>query len=291
MLTITSHGLPDVDAVVSAYLLHLKFGYPIVFPEHPNHEAKTIAQLYSIPYSVKDDCTDDLILVDTNYSPFSGKVIARYDHHNCGDVESCDESSPSTAYLIYKSLSLPNEPPISDLVILSILSDTHRFKDVRNSDVFADVSEMLETSSRSYNEILSLLSHSLSYSERLVLARSFRSYDLFKDSSRRLIVIISDAQSFQSKVALHLVEGLEADLGIAYSIVDEELRVSARASPRFPVPMDELMRELANRLNGRGGGHPYAGATNLPKSSLKNLVPVILDVLSEKGLKLVKDLP
>ncbi len=291
MVVITTHGLADVDALASAGLLHLKYGHPIVLSEHPNHEAKSVAKAYNIPYSVKPSINDEVILVDTSYNPFNTPIVKGYDHHNCTKNPHiiCDPNAPSTGYLLFREESLPLQPPYTDLIVLSILSDSHRFKSITDPSLFKDLSILLENSSKSYQELLSLIDESLSYSERLVLSRSFSNYSLYKEPSKQLIFIFSDCQSFQSKVSLHLVEGLGADLGIAYAEVDGELRVAGRASPQFPLDLGDLFNSIAKDLGGRGGGHPKAAAMNLPLSTKSLLETTILKHLNSKNLNFILD--
>ena len=291
MVVITTHGLADIDALASAALLHFKYGHPIILSEHPNHEAKSLAKIYNIPYSVESSISDEVILVDTSHNPFNTPVVKGYDHHNCTNNPNiiCDPKAPSTGYLLFREENLPLQPPYTDLIILSILSDTHRFKSLNDPSIFKDLALLLEHASKTYQELLSLIDQSLSYSERLVLSRSFSNYSIYKEPTKKLIFLFSDCQSYQSKVSLHLVEGLGADLGIAYAEVDEELRVAGRASPVFPVDLGLLFESIARELSGRGGGHPKAASMNLPLSSITSLEKTMLKHLNSKGLNFVLD--
>ena len=294
--TISSHMLADVDGVCSAFLLKSLFpSARIIFFDNPSKEARAVCGAYNLEYetsllidpskTVLLDVDDPALIPPTHHKEF----LALIDHHHVQGLKSehrlSDPSAPSTTHLIYmmmKAVGIKPSKKQAELILLGILADTNRFKSVENSQTFYDVGELFSICGKSYDSILSLISDThMSTSERLVFARSFRNFRLLRSPKDDYLFIITDCEAFQSLVADRLIECMEVDFGLAYAPAENEIRISLRSSPRFPLHLGTFASILASRLSGSGGGHKHAAGLNIPPIPYKKLEEEALSLLKE----------
>ncbi len=298
-LRVCTHYLADVDAVCSSFLLRTIFpGYEVVFFDKPTYTARRVLKSYGFEYVVQEaeevNCAE-AVLVDNNDASLipalQGEFLLCIDHHTSSSpVKSkyyaIERNSPSTTHIIYSMMKENGIVPTkiqSELILLGILSDTHMLASVPNRRLFKDLHELFSVEGVSdYDSLASLIRSVLTDSEKIVFARSFNNYAMYKDKSKSLLFIMSDCQSFQSLVATKLIECIGADFSMAYAPYpkSDELRVSLRSSPRVGIHLGKLAMEISVKLGGSGGGHEHAAGMNLPLRTEKNLEQVALSLLS-----------
>ena len=281
-LIISSHYLADIDAVCSAALLSSLFqGSSIRFFDRPSSQARNVCSAYGINYSIfSGDAAlpvEDIVLVDTEdpllIPKHSRPFFAVLDHHEGSKGISslhrlCDPAAASTTQIVYwmmQSAGVSPSPLQAQLILLGMLSDSYRFKSVPHSRLFSDFASLLPICGKGYDQLLSLVEEPpMAHSERIVFARSFKDYRMYKDHKRKLLFILSDCESFQSLVASRLIECLGVDFALTYAHYRNESRISVRSSPRLTMHLGTFMSELGAALGGTGGGHMHAAGANIP---------------------------
>ncbi len=295
-LTVSSHFLADVDGVCSAFLLKSLFpSARIVFFDKPSKEARAVCEAYKLEYettliidpstTVLIDVDDPVLIPSTHHKQF----LAIIDHHHTQHLKSVqrlsDHTAPSTTYILYSMMKFMGIKPSkkqAELILLGIIADTNRFKSVENTAIFSDVADLFEISGKSYDSLLPLLTTTaMSTSERLVFARSFRTFRILRTTKDDFLFIITDCEAFQSLVADRLVECMEVDFGLAYAPAENEMRISLRSSPRLMLHLGTFASTLASRLGGSGGGHKHAAGMNISPTNGKKIEEAAIKLLKE----------
>lgn len=293
--TITSHSLADTDGVCSAALLNSLFPKSkIVFLDSPSSHAKKICEKYNINYKITFDISPkNTVLVDVSdpalLKGVRGKFLAVFDHHTTNVVETeylfVSENSPSTTYLIYnmmKELKIKPNSVQAELILLGLISDTYRFKSVGSEKLFSDVSILLSFTKTDYNDIVSVLDSKMSFSERITFIRSFgKVYSAYREKKTQNLFVVTDTDSFTSLVSTRLVDCLEANVGIAYAIMEGNLVISMRTSSNMEIHCGKFLKELGENYNGEGGGHVHAAGCKLNKKYFSKMESILFKELSK----------
>lgn len=294
--TISSHFLADVDGVCSAFLLKSLFpSARIVFFDRPSKEARAVCDAYNLEYittpiidpasTLLVDVDDPVLIPPAHHKEFLGII----DHHHTQHLKSVrrisDAAAPSTTHIIYLMMKAAGIMPTkrqAELILLGIIADTNRFKSVENPQAFLDVAELFSVCGKSYDSLVSLISVTrMSTSERIVFARSFKNFNLLHSTAGDYLFILTDCEAFQSLVADRLVECMEVDFSLTYAPVGNEMRISMRSSPRFPLHLGMFASTLASRLGGSGGGHRHAAGINTP--------PLLGKRIEDEAIKLLRE--
>ncbi|MEM0438151.1 MAG: DHHA1 domain-containing protein [Candidatus Micrarchaeia archaeon] len=294
--TISTHSLADIDGVCSAFLLsQLVTNAKVVLFDRPNAAARRVCEAYGLKYEVSTDVNpESTVLVDVDdpslLPSVAGTFLGVVDHHasrrRLARISICGPDAPSTTYVIYKNMVAAGMAPTkqqAELILLGIISDTYRFKSQGSPSLFRDVAALLDACGKDYESLLRLTEEvRMSNSEKLVFARSFRDYRLYREPKSGLIFVLSDCEGFQSLVASRIIESLEADFALAYALVEGEVRASLRSSPRFTLHLGQLASAIASEFGGTGGGHLHAAGCNLPAASFRDIEKVCFKLLSKQ---------
>ena len=137
---IVGHENPDLDSVISGYLLEQllkRKGYSVQFiipDKEIDTDTKTLCQKYGIDVTLhqKDWVIDaDYILVDHHERKVPGNIVAIIDHHPTSKIIDCpyliNKHICSTAMLIYELFSDSFLEEEKKLVVLANLVDTVAF--------------------------------------------------------------------------------------------------------------------------------------------------------------------
>lgn len=292
--TISTHSLADIDGVCSAFVLaQLAQSARVVLFDRPNAAARRVCEAYKLKYDVSQSANaESTVLVDVDdpslLPSIPGTFLGVVDHHilrrRMARISICEPGAPSTTYVIYKRMIAAGIAPTkqqAELILLGIISDTYRFKSQGSPSLFKDVAALLEICGKDYESLLRLTEDvRMSNSEKLVFARSFRDYRLYREPKSGLIFVLSDCEGFQSLVASRIIESLEADFALAYALVEGEVRASLRSSPRLALHLGQLASSIASELGGTGGGHLHAAGCNLPAASFRDIEKVCFKLLS-----------
>lgn len=291
---ISSHSIADTDGVCSAALLNLFFPQSeIVFIDSPSSLAKKICNKYNIKYTIsKEIKPSETVLVDVSDSALlknvSDKFFVLIDHHITNVVpfkhKYIKEDFPSTTYVIYhmmKCLNMKPTPIQAELILLGLISDTHRFKSTGSPEIFDDVSTLLKITKNDYREIVSIIDFDMSFSERITFIRSFgKVYSAYREKKTQNLFVITDTDSFTSLVATRLVECLGSNVSVAYAIMDNSVVISMRSSSNMNIHLGQFMKDFGNKYKGEGGGHRHAAGCKLNIKYFDKMEDMIVKELS-----------
>lgn len=290
-IALITHKGADVDAFASAavlyYFLKKQNSVEIIVPEHINQFAKKLAKEFSLHYKINSSLKkfDTIILLELNSWKMLGtmacevqnfqKEIFVIDHHSkTGDrITSTkntfiQEEAVSLTELIFKIFQKQKIPLIKEqysLLAAGLITDSAHFLHA-NAETFSLMSEFLQHSSHSYEELLQLLFVERDISEKIAKLKAARRVRIFKLGE--FIAAISDVGAFEADVAQTLVR-IGADIAFVASEIEKEntVVISSRSSytirnkTGFDLAKD-VMFPLENFFEGEGGGHPGAAAFN-----------------------------
>ncbi|TFF85132.1 hypothetical protein EU523_00415 [Candidatus Heimdallarchaeota archaeon] len=178
--------------------------------------------------------------------------------------DSSSSASELVTRLIYQYDLKPNEKLLTAL-LTGILYDSRRF--YRMDLPLVNVLQKMFDSGVDHNHAVAMLQRPLGFSEKIARV---------KCASRLRIHRFGDWIVVESKIGAH--EGtagrgllsLGADAAIVYSTRKNETRLNARAREEFYQKTNlhfgrDIMKVLAKKYNGDGGGHSTAAALNIPK--------------------------
>ena len=141
-----------------------------------------------------------------------------------------------------------------------IMADTLRFKEV-SSKTFFICSELQKICGLSYGKLLEITEPRLPMSERIGFIKSAKTLEY--DTEEDKIIVIGTAPSFAGNICTILSENI-AD--VAFIAVPREektkIKISARTWLGSGVDLTEIIKVLAEKFGGEGGGHPYAAGIN-----------------------------
>lgn len=289
LVSIISHRLSDVDAYCSSIALS-----EFLKNLNPNLDIEISAfQGYNIPgkkiqeefkhKTVEKPCfnkSDIIFILDTGNASQLGCWVddiknsnsrkVSIDHHpssssmlNIVDDSITFEELSSTSEIIFNLFKHKNLNPsekISQAILLGIQFDTQSLKLAKVSTL-ENIIELVHLGASL--EYLSLIfNQKRDRSEIIARLKSAQRLKLFTDGN--WIIGITTIKSFQSSAAQSIID-LGADIGVALSVINSEIRISFRSTSYFYNTTKihlgkDISSKLASSFNGEGGGHKGAAS-------------------------------
>ncbi len=288
-VVIASHINSDPDALASSLLI----GYlaktwgiePVYCTDSISKISRKIVDSLEIPFVVKGTPEKGLPLVvcDTPSVELLGKcaplvtnspLICVIDHHTPGSLKKYAryyvvEPEPATSVivgdLVYNVISrLPRN--YATLLITGILFDTKRLS-LASPKTFHVLEKLAKDGD--YPLALRLLEEEAPYSERMARLKGASRAEIIDVCG--YILAITWVSAYEASVARALI-GLGADIAIVVGGHKKNVRISLRLSKRAlekGLKGDKILRRVAERIGGVGGGHAAASGYNLLARSSK----------------------
>jgi nanoRNase/pAp phosphatase (c-di-AMP/oligoRNAs hydrolase) len=303
-IIIITHHNADIDAVSSSTALSLGLMQKNIYAEIgvPNSIAKQSRQVlwYSgceVKINPNLENYDVIFVLDTGVPeqllPMKipeGKEIYIVDHHENVKIKGTKEYiSPrrkATCELILKVLKDNNvriNKKIATLLLAGIVSDTNHFK-FADKVTFKLVVELLNYKA-DLGLVYGLVYNPPDFSERLSKLKGYKNLEIYQSSE--YLIAFTEVENHEAAVARGLLS-LGANVSVAFTEKEDELRVSARADigtvrkKRLNLGQD-IFSKLEDIAGGNGGGHDAAGSLNTPnKEKKKEVKEFILDKLKDK---------
>lgn len=311
---ILCHQNADLDCVCSAIALRegLRELNPTIELEIGTAEcyskaAKKVLDAFNIDAFVDPELDSEVLLIlDTSsinllhplgeaIESFKGKILL-IDHHrtdeslkNLAIATLLDDSASSTSELAYgllREMGAGIRGIIAQALMVGIYADTGHLK-YATPRALRIVSDMLENSDLDYDGVLSLLSSTEDFSEKLAHLKAAQRLEIHRVED--YLLVTSEVSSFTSSAANALIN-VGADCVFVGSQKKDETQVSARASASFRrstgIDLGRIMGEIGELINGSGGGHRGAAAAkgrgDLEKV-LNECITLVQDYLRTKG--------
>jgi len=298
---ILTHSIADPDAVCSALSLKYTFNADAMIPDILTSPSKSILSFLNIRKPFKKLNIHDyktIIITDANsYSmlgrcadaikTFKGRIVI-VDHHSTrkDTIKTpymiLDEKAQSTCELLFDLL--PINKKTAALLLFGILFDSAEFKNM-NTKTFAIISKLLEKSGYRWEDIQHIIKETRDFSTRLIKLKAVKTCSAYRIS--QILITTAIVSNFEGMVADAFID-LGADISFVAAQSKSETRISARMHPLIPyLKLSEIMRNVAEKNRGTGGGHRCAAGANLPKL-IKNNVKNVLDDCVQETIKLLK---
>jgi len=227
-------------------------------------------------------------------SKFRGKIFI-VDHHEPHErtmrlsfLNLIEPTSKATAIIVHRiamwiGVELSKEE--AEALMAAILHDT-RHLNILDIEVLEVMKHLLERGA-DYNKVNRLFRREVSISERIARLKAAQRLKLYRVSKdgEDLLICISQVSAFEASAARALIE-LGADLALVIGGKGEDVRICARASPRFLEVTGtslgkDVMMEIGKIVGGGGGGHDLAAGLNV-RGSREEVLKVLMKVLEDK---------
>ena len=308
-VSIISHRLSDADAYCSSYalsdllnLLKPRLDVEIGAPKGYTIISKKMRETLQGIVVNKPNISKSsmLLIVDTGHASqlddwiddiqnSNAKKIS-IDHHspsssmeNLVDDQIIFETISSTSEIIfnmYKAKKLKPSKRAAQAMLLGIQCDSQNLR-LANVQTLKVVTELVDAGA-SLDDARLMLSQKRERSESVARLKSAQRLRTFAVGDW----LISDTliRSFHGSAAKSLIE-LGADVGIAMGKINDEMRVSLRASTHFCNAIGlhlgrDVAEKIASELGGAGGGHPGAASFTCVGD---------VDIIRKKTLKTIID--
>jgi nanoRNase/pAp phosphatase (c-di-AMP/oligoRNAs hydrolase) len=285
------HQNADPDAICSAYALtgllkHIrpKLDVEIGVAQGITRLSKNLTQHFSIGVTTQPnlDRTDVIVLLDTNTIKQLGNLAEKItnlktpiiviDHHAAHpETEglatlfvSIEELSSTCeiVYHIFQELGVKPNKTEAEALFLGIAFDTRHFA-MANSTTFKTIAELVNAGVNT-KEVLSLLTFSMDFSERVARLKASRRAKLFDKGE--WIIAISRVGAYQASAARAMI-GLGAHVAVVMGEKKGKLVICLRCTRIFHEKTRihlgrDIAQPLGEQLNGMGGGHSTAAGVN-----------------------------
>ena len=292
---ISTHARADIDAISSAYAVSSVFPNSVIaVPDELNESAAALAVELGIKFEVVKSLDkskfDGMIVTDTSaYSLLKDsrewKVVLIIDHHRAegrdmkSESEIIEEQSPSCAELVANILPKITDKKIAFALVCAIISDTARFKSGRK-ETFETLAKLLEIAEAGYQEVLKFGEPELELDRKIAIIKAFQRMDY--QIIDKYIVATSEVSSNEGDASAALSEVVDVAFVASFREIENECRVSARARKHVTVPLHEVMKSVAMRYGGNGGGHPKAAGAGVPKMQPKEVLKACINAFAMK---------
>jgi nanoRNase/pAp phosphatase (c-di-AMP/oligoRNAs hydrolase) len=291
-ITIVCHPNADPDCIGSAYAISSALGsvHPgckasFYAPDGVGTSSKKLCDyLHLDPSPDLPQKTDLFILVDTSsveQAPAVKESIEKegipyvlLDHHFPDPVTLKNSSfslvreRSSACEVIFEALSKKHfSTKALQGLLVGLIYDSRRFLTLPESSIQSGY-RMIKLGADA-SLALQMLSPEEDPSEKMAKLKGVSRMRIFKAGD--WIIAVTTIGSFEASVARSLTN-LGADLSLAVNEKGDLLRLSSRASDVFYKKTGlnlskDLMKPLADRYGGHGGGHPTAASVGLPCGS------------------------
>ncbi|MHA1976422.1 MAG: DHH family phosphoesterase [Candidatus Hodarchaeales archaeon] len=293
------HEQADLDAVGSAIaLIHMiKYINPQLEVTVHNPDLSQLSKQlllhldYEFTENAQINSSTPLILLDNPAIPSDlnqpDRKIVIIDHHVKQEIRADllfdirTQKVTSTAEIIsqiYRIANIPLNAISVKAIIAGIIFDTRRFLHA-NSQLFDNMSYLLQTYPDAYNEILPLFSSTRPSAERIACIKA--SQRMTRAEVGNFQVLLSHVSSYEAAAARSLIY-LGGDLSVVVARRSDHTRLSLRATSDFIKATDislgrDIIPLLIKEFGGSGGGHDgAAGYNNSNRMDLKTLFDYIL---------------
>lgn len=305
-VVLTFHSIGDTDSVASAVVLGSYFpNSTIVTPNVVTHHAQRLLQRTGYSNAVKKSITkapDLFIVLDANgtdaLEELRGTVERSsspklfIDHHAFpkkmarNSSAFIDEAYNSTSSIVYElagAMGRALERSEAELLLYGIISDSADFKNA-DSRTFDQVSKLLEIAKMSYQDIQKNLSEITPADVRIKALN-----DLFNSRVEVVhdyVIIYGNATTHANAVADRAISA-GADAAVFLAITPKEVSISARLRATLDkersIHLGKLMQDVAQLINGTGGGHPCAaGAYGTNKENGQKALNKVVAAIKQK---------
>ncbi len=269
---------PDLSQLSKQLLLHLEYD----LPEKEHKEQLNPLILLDNPLIPKELNQDD-------------RKIVIIDHHVEQEPQSPlfvdlrTQTATSTAEILIRIIrtgKIPLERIIVKSLLAGIIFDTRRFR-YTNSDLFDNVSYLLQAFPDSYDEILSIFTSSRPLSERIACIKATQR--MKRVEIRNHQILFSHVSSFEAAAARAFIF-LGGDIAIIIARQSNHTRLSLRASANIIKKTNislgrDIVPLLINEYGGTGGGHDGAAGYNIP---IRMDMKIIFDFILKNLRKLLE---
>lgn len=295
-IAIATHEGADVDAIACAFALKQVLPNSRIFlRDEPKEEAMVLKEKLGIEYEdlakARKTDFDAMVVVDTATSVLlpeakEWNVALIIDHHHAdgrdlkAEFELIDEDAPSTAEIV--TGILPSiEKNVATALAAAIIADAKRFKSARIS-TFRVLADLMEKSGVPYEELLGIAEPELKNEAKIAVLKAFQRCKMIIIG--QYIVATSEVSAHEGDASSLLSEAAHASFVASWK--HGETRISARASPSLPVPLNRVMSRAAEGV-GSGGGHPKAAGASLKlhtEEALERCVEAFRSIVEEESL-------
>ncbi|MCD6279356.1 DHH family phosphoesterase [Candidatus Micrarchaeota archaeon] len=280
---VTSHTIPDPDAIASCIGVAYYLGCDIVVHDFLRSDSKRTFQLAKEAnivkgYKVMDnlDEYDHIIVVDASSKVLLPQLNDRIvdlviDHHITpkGMIKYKEayirNDATSATELLLDMIDYNDIPQrLAAIFMIGIITDTARFSQ-GTSETFDKFNRLLGISDISYNKLIEFINEPLPFGERKLILDTIISSDV-DYLKNDMILTVSKCKSHESIIS-SMFKDAGADLAIAYVLSKDGVRLSARLATylKHKIILPKLMDEVGKLLGGSGGGHPLAAGADGPK--------------------------
>jgi len=300
---ITTHPLPDADAMASAFALKRLYPKAQVFVPDENDQSRKIAGYLGEKYvTTPDDKTDLLIAVD-----IGGPELMRFpleraerrmliDHHQAKHaflekfdgyyVDTNVNSTSEIAYKILKENGVRIDKRLATLLCAGIYSDSISLR-IAKPNAFRVIAELTGEHNINFSDVVELITFGRDVSEKIARFKACQRARVERVGD--YIVATTTVSSFTSSAAQALRD-LGADISFAGSKRDMDIKGACKpwlVERGFNLGRD-VMPLVGKTMGGDGGGHPgMAGARGTDETKF---VPAMLEAakLAKQFLESVK---
>jgi len=314
LVVLLCHHNADPDAICSAYafaslLKHLRPKCHVEIGAAQGISRLSKHLLKYLPIEVKShpnvEKADAIILLDTNtiqqLNNLAEKVktskapIVVIDHHvahpeteRLAKICITNEEASSTCEIVYnffKEMGIRLEENEAKVLFLGIAFDTRHFV-LANSSTLKTVAELIDAGVNA-QEVLSLLSLPMDFSERVARLKACRRAKLFKVGE--WIVALSHVSAYQASAARAIID-LGAHVAVIAGQKNDNIEISLRCAREFHEKTGihlgkDIAKPLGEHLHGMGGGHSTAAGVNGVgdiETGLKRCLLLLKDRLSKQ---------
>lgn len=294
-LVIASHTKMDVDGLASAYTLSLLLPNSVIsYTDKLNYGAELLAKKLEIK-TVSVDSVDKkypMLIVDTSSSALlpaakKAKIVAIIDHHQQEgrDLKAplmlIDTDAASTAEIIESLVpedfwKTENGKKAAYALSVAIIADGARFKSARQNS-FAALARLMNICKVDYTELLSFAEPEPREETKVAMLKAFQRVEYVYTAG--YLIATSEVGSNESDAASLIAEAADVAFVASWKDKERETRVSARGKASVKVPLNEIMKAVAEELGGDGGGHKKAAGAFIKahtKEALEKCVEIFI---------------
>ncbi|MDD5148407.1 MAG: DHH family phosphoesterase [Candidatus ainarchaeum sp.] len=307
-ILLLTHSGADIDALASAaglfFSLKKNNSVTIGIPGHISMHAKAFAQNTKLPYSLNPEIEkfDTVFFLDFNEwemlenmekeaRSFKGKKFL-IDHHAKNPQRLAPEKNSlvdperiATSELVFewiKKSRFPVTRQIASCIAAGIIEDSAHFL-VADSRTFSIMSECLEKTDKTYQELFLLFHTQRIPSRRIALLKAAQRAEIFE--AGEFVIVSSHVGAFEGEAATALVRA-GADIAFVGYLEKGEIKISARANKyaaeKTGIDLAKnVMQKLPDFFEGTGGGHASAAGFNGKADSIEAPLQKCIDLTTD----------
>ncbi len=295
---IATHRRADADGIASAYALTTIFPNSVIaVPDELDEGGKKLAAKLDIKVNVlrklKKSSFDGMIVVDaSSYAMIKDAVewdvVLIIDHHELDSVDMkadymiIDPDVPSTGEIIASLIGYENiNKTIAFALSVAIIADGARFKSA-TAETFETIASLMKICEVPYVELLDYAEPELSSSAKIAVMKALQKLQFIWHAD--YVIVTSETGSNESDAASLIANIADVAFVASWKDKEQETRISARAGKRFPIGLNEIMKEVGEYFGGKGGGHQKAAGASAkehPEAVLKKCVEILITKLEK----------